>query len=66
MVQDKRDFREETLLNASEEALLMMLSGRHGLTKSAMLRTCLHIVGDDFIRKDRLKDTGELTEDFRN
>lgn len=63
MSHDKRDFREETLLNASEEALLIMLSGQHGLNKSAMLRLCLHIVGDDFIRKRRLSDTGLLTED---
>ncbi len=63
MSHEKRDFREETALNASEEALLMMLSGRHGLTKSAMLRLCLHIVGDDFIRKGLLKDTGASTED---
>jgi len=60
---DKRDFREETSLNASEEALLMMLAGRYGVSKSGMLRVCLHIVGDDVIRKDRLSDTGRLTEE---
>lgn len=36
MSHDKRDFREETALNASEEALLIMLSGQHGLNKSAI------------------------------
>lgn len=60
--QDKRDFREETALNAAEESLLIMVAGRYGVSKSAALRIALHIVGDNIMRKDRLAETGEVTD----
>jgi hypothetical protein len=60
---DKRDFREETALNAAEELLLKYVAGKLGTSKSAALRVCLHIVGDDLRRKERLTETGLVTED---
>lgn len=59
---DKRDYREETFLNAAEFSLLRELAGFYGLSKSAMLRLCLHQVGDEFMRKQRLNDTAEKAE----
>lgn len=59
----KRDFREETLLNAAEFSLLKALSNSLGQSKSATLRYCLHVVGDQFIRNQCLKDTGLYPED---
>lgn len=59
---DKRDFREETALNAAEETLLVYVAGKYGVSKSAALRICLHIVGDNLMRNDRCGDTGKLTE----
>jgi len=59
---DKRDFREETLLNAAEERLLTFVAGKYGVSKSSALRLCLHVVGDDLVRKDRLADTGIVTD----
>jgi len=59
---EKRDFREETLLNAAEEALLKEISGKFGVSKSAALRICLHHVGDQITRQSRLRDTGILTD----
>lgn len=56
---DKRDFREETALNAAEFALLRVMAGHFGLSKSATLRYCLHVVGKDFMRKRRASDTDE-------
>lgn len=62
MTVDKRDFREETQLNAAEERLLEYVAGKYGVSKSAALRLCLHVVGDDLVRKDRLAATGLITE----
>lgn len=59
---DKRDYREETALNAAEERLLAYVAGKYGVSKSAALRLCLHRVGDDLLRKERLAATGEFTE----
>lgn len=60
---EKRDFREETALNAAEWALLRTLAGQLGISKSATLRYCLHTVGNDFMRKRRASDTVETTEE---
>jgi len=62
MTTDKRDFREETQLNAAEERLLIYVAGKYGVSKSAALRICLHAVGDDLVRKERLAATGISTE----
>jgi len=61
-MKNRRDFREETNLNAAEFALLRMIAGQLGLSKSAALRYCLHSVGKDFMRKRRAADTNELSE----
>ena len=60
MIEDKRDFREETALNAAEERLLKYVAETFGISKSAALRLCLHQVGDELIRKEKLRDTGLL------
>ena len=60
---EKRDFREETLLNAAEFSLLREMSGDLGIAKAAVLRYCLHVVGNEFIKNKRLKETGIVTED---
>lgn len=60
---DKRDFREETALNAAEFVLLKSLTGKLGLSKAAVLRYALHFLGDHVIKNEQLKDTGLLTED---
>lgn len=57
-----RDYREETCLNAAEEQLLIYISGRQGLSKSAAIRHCIHLVGDYFTKLDRQAATGTLTE----
>lgn len=62
-MQDKRDFREETALNAAEFALLRLMAGQLGLSKSATIRYCIHQVGKDCMRKRRVSDTDESTED---
>ena len=54
---NRRDFREETKLNAAEFALLREVAGQLGLSKSAALRYCLHSVGKNFMRKRRAEDT---------
>ena len=59
---DKRDFREETNLNAAEERLLVFVAGKLGVSKSAALRIALHALGDDLVRKDRLAETGLISE----
>ena len=59
---EKRDFREETLLNATEERALKQLSTEFGLSKSATLRHCLLLVVDHVARKERVAAIGELTE----
>lgn len=60
---EKRDFREETALNAAEFSLLKFCGGELGLSKSATLRFALHLLGDNLIKNKRLKDTGLVTED---
>lgn len=60
---EKRDFREETVLNSAEFALLKNLASELGLSKSAVLRFALHFLGDHVTRKKRLSDTGLFTED---
>lgn len=59
---NKRDYREETLLNAAEFALLREIAGDLGLSKAAALRYCMHVVGDDHMRRKRLAETGRLTD----
>ena len=59
---NKRDYREETALNHAEELALKELSGDLGLSKSATLRYCLHLVVNHVARKKRIADIGELTE----
>ena len=66
MVEDKRDFREETLLNASEFTLLREIAGDLGLSKSAAIRYCIHVVGSDLIRRKHQFDTRMLPEVLRN
>lgn len=61
-MENKRDFREETNLNAAEFALLRTMAGQFGISKSATLRYCLHKVGNDFMRKRRSDDTYEISE----
>ena len=60
---DKRDYREETALNAAEFALLKFVSSELGQSKSATLRYCLHRIGDELMRNKRLRETGLSTED---
>jgi len=62
LMKEKRDYREETALNAAEEALLHEIAGKFGVSKSAALRICLHHVGDHITRQSRLQDTGILTD----
>lgn len=62
-MKNNRDFREETALNAAEFALLRAIAGQLGLSKSATIRYCIHAIGKDFMRKRRVSDTAELTED---
>jgi hypothetical protein len=59
---DKRDFREETLLNATEERALKQLATEFGLSKSSTLRHCLLMVVDHVARKERIASIGEFTE----
>jgi len=59
---DRRDYREETLLNAAEFALLREISGDLGLSKSSAIRYCIHVVGDDLMRRKRQAETGRVTE----
>lgn len=66
MVDDKRDFREETLLNASEFTLLREIAGDLGLSKSATIRYCIHVVGADLIRRKHQFNTRILPEVLRN
>ncbi len=63
MNENKRDFREETNLNAAEFALLKELAGELGLSKSAALRYCLHEIGDKVIRSKHVRDTGIVSGD---
>ena len=60
-IDEKRDFREETHLNAAEWQMLRSIAGRYGVSKSAALRLCLHIVGDKITRDELMKDTDEKT-----
>lgn len=60
---NKRDYREETQLNSAEFILLKHIAGKFGISKSAALRMCLHIVGDDLNRKEIMRETGIITED---
>ena len=55
---DKRDFREETNLNAAEERLLVWAAAKMGISKSAALRMALLRLGDDLVRQERLTETG--------
>jgi len=59
---NKRDYREETAFNAAEERLLVWSSGKLGLSKSATLRLALHRLGDDLLRKEKLSETGLITD----
>lgn len=61
-ITDKRDFREETLLNAAEWNMLKQISGKYGVSKAAALRLCLHIVGDKITRDEALNSTGNAPE----
>lgn len=58
-----RNFREETALTASEELSLKYVSGRLGLSKSAVLRFGLLQLVDNVRRKEVLSETGVGTED---
>ena len=59
-IEDKRDFREETLLNSAEFRLLMELKGKFGISKAAVLRYGLLKLGDDLLRKERLMELEEF------
>lgn len=59
---NKRDFREETQLNAAEWNQLKNIAGKYGLSKSAALRLCIHLVGDKITRDEAMKSTGGLPE----
>jgi len=61
-IEDKRDFREETLLNAAEWNMLKKVAGKYGVSKAAALRLCLHVVGDKITRDEMLTPTVELPE----
>jgi len=60
---ERREFREETLLNSSEEVSLKYISGKLGLSKSATLRLGLLQLVDKINRTERMNDTGLLAED---
>jgi hypothetical protein len=64
MNEEKRDFREETLLNAAEWQLLKACSGRLGLSKSATLRFALLQLGNKITREEVLSDTGIVTDSY--
>lgn len=55
---DKRDFREETNLNAAEERLLVFIAGKLGVSKSAALRLALLRLGDHLVKEERFSATG--------
>ena len=61
LMNENRDFREETSLNGAEEITLKCLSGELGLSKAAVLRLGLHRLANDINRKRRLDDTGITT-----
>jgi hypothetical protein len=61
-LEDKRDFREETLLNAAEWQQLKAICGKYGVSKAAGIRLCIHIVGDKLTRDERLRDTDGFPE----
>lgn len=63
---DKRDFREETALNAAEFQSLRHCSARLGLTKSATLRLALHLLCDQITRQELQDATGIGSEDIRD
>ena len=60
---EKHDFREEVALTASQEISLKYISGKLGLSKSATLRFALIQLVEQINRKDRMADTGLVTED---
>ena len=55
-IEDKRDFREETLLNSAEFRLLIDLKGHYGISKAAVLRYALLQLGDHLLRNERLNE----------
>ena len=60
---NKRDYREETALNAAEYRQLQYLAGRLGLSKRATLRYCFLQVADKVTRQELARDTAEVSED---
>ncbi len=61
-IEDKRDFREETMLNASEFQSLKRISGKYGISKMAVLRMGLHYLDDKITREELMRDTGMYPE----
>lgn len=55
-IEDKRDFREETLLNSAEFRLLIDLKSHYGISKAAVLRYGLLQLGDNHLREERMSE----------
>jgi transcriptional antiterminator len=60
---DKRDFLEETLLNAAEYVLLKEVAAEIGLSKSSVLRHCLLEVWHKVIQRKRARESGLAPEE---
>jgi len=61
-IEKKRDFREETLLNAAEWNMLKTVAGKYGVSKSAVLRMGLLALGDKITRAEAMQNTGIFPE----
>jgi hypothetical protein len=60
---DLRNFREETLLTASEDVVLKYVAGKLGMSKAGVLRFGLLQLANHLRRKERSDETGFSTED---
>lgn len=65
-VDEKRDFREETALNAAEFQSLRHCAARLGLSKSATLRFALHQLCDQITRRELQEATGFVADELRD
>lgn len=63
---EKRDFREETALNAAEFQSLRHCAARLGLSKSSTLRLALHRLCDQITREELLEATGLTSNELRD
>ena len=62
-MRNRRDFKEEVMLNSAEFYLLREIAGQMGLPKSAALRYALLHLGDKFTRERIAAETCRHHED---